>query len=391
MTIEKERVIKVLHIASGDLWAGAEVQLYFLAKALAVQHGIRQHVIVLNHGILEQKLTMIEIPVTVLDESGSSAFALITAIHASIKSFDADIVHTHRRKENILGTLSSLVRKKTISIRTVHGSPEHSSTGLQLKQRLINLTDYLVARLFQKSVVAVSSELRDCLQLSYGSKVFFIPNGIDDIEMPPVVDKSSDRQARRGRVVVAFAGRLVPVKRIDLFIEIARLAEALEPGQFEFRIFGDGPGRIPAEQLIDEYQLQDLVSIKGFVPNIHAELASADLLVITSDHEGLPMILLEAVSLGIPVIARAVGEIPVVLGNGSGGCLISNDQPAEFVQHLHKYQQNSRPFEEAAIIARQNLLRNYTATICAERYRRLYERLYSADHPDCPETTGERP
>ncbi len=247
-TAETEHMIRVLHIASGDLWAGAEVQLYFLAKALAAQHGIHQHVIVLNPGTLEQKLTGIEIPVTVLDESRSSAFALIRAIHTTIRSFDADIVHTHRRKENILGTLSSLVRKKTISIRTVHGSPEHSSTRLQLRQRLINLTDYLVARLFQKSIVAVSSELRDSLQLSYGSKVCFIPNGIDDIKMPPILDKSSYRQSRRGRVVVAFAGRLVPVKRIDLFIEIARLAEALEPGQFEFRIFGDGPGRILAEQ-----------------------------------------------------------------------------------------------------------------------------------------------
>ncbi len=103
------------------------------------------------------------------------------------------------------------------------------------------------------------------------------------------------------------------------------------------------------------------------------------------------MILLEAVCLGIPVIARAVGEIPAVLGHGSGGCLINNDQPAEFVEHLHKYQQDSRPFEEAAIIARQNLLRNYTATICAERYRRLYEELYSADIPNCPGTAGERP
>ena len=77
MTIDNTRPIRVLHIASGDLWAGAEVQLFTLAKALKNNTNTIVEIILLNHGVLEKKLLSIGINVIVLDESKLNSLVIL--------------------------------------------------------------------------------------------------------------------------------------------------------------------------------------------------------------------------------------------------------------------------------------------------------------------------
>ena len=77
MTLDKTHPIRVLHIASGDLWAGAEVQLFTLAKALKNNTNTIVDIVLFNHGTLEQKLLSCDINVIVLDESKLNSLAIL--------------------------------------------------------------------------------------------------------------------------------------------------------------------------------------------------------------------------------------------------------------------------------------------------------------------------
>lgn len=67
--MKKKDMISILHIASGDLWAGAEAQLYTLAKTLVKRQDVTLNIILLNHGLLEQKLLSAKVNVIILDEA----------------------------------------------------------------------------------------------------------------------------------------------------------------------------------------------------------------------------------------------------------------------------------------------------------------------------------
>ena len=100
-----------------------------------------------------------------------------------------------------------------------------------------------------------------------------------------------------------------------------------------------------------------------------------DLLLITSDHEGLPMVLLEAMSLGVPVVASAVGGIPVVLDHGRYGRLVSGQQPQRYVEAVLPLLDDAAGRQALASLARQRVREHYTAARNASAYLDLYGRL----------------
>ena len=116
--------IKVLHISSGDLWAGAEVQLFTLAKSLIKNSATQVDVILFNHGRLEQELLDSNINVIVLDETTLNSLQILRKIIHTIKIIHPDVIHTHRLKENILGSAAALLTGNTPTLRTAHGAPE---------------------------------------------------------------------------------------------------------------------------------------------------------------------------------------------------------------------------------------------------------------------------
>ncbi|MEP1251483.1 glycosyltransferase [Marinobacter sp.] len=121
----------VTHIVSGDLWAGAEVQVYNLCRALKASDQITPTAVVFNDGILHDKLKELGMPVSLADESKLGPWAIARSISAHCKEQESEIVHTHGPKENVLGILGKELARAPRSIRTVHGNPE---TRLSLKR-----------------------------------------------------------------------------------------------------------------------------------------------------------------------------------------------------------------------------------------------------------------
>lgn len=367
---------KVLHIASGDLWAGAEAQLYTLAKTLHCSLDVPTSIILLNHGQLEQKLLAAGINVIVLDESKLNGIQILFRLVRIIRMESPDLTHTHRTKENILGSIATFLAGGLPSIRTAHGAPEHSPSRRQIVKRLILFIDWFCGRFMQQKIIAVSDDLGEILNKSYPSgQIQVIENGIDiDNIRKQIHDIKTEPKTEEKRFKIALAGRLVPVKRVDIFIATARYMLDHHPDtKVSFHIFGDGPLRKDLIKHNIELKTDAIVFFEGHCNNMAQMLHEMDTLLITSDHEGLPMILLEAMVLQTPIIAHAVGGIPKLLDQGSCGILVHKHNASGYGDEIHKLLTN--PGNRSSI--RKNAFGRVNTLYSSEKNARAYLSEYS--------------
>jgi glycosyltransferase involved in cell wall biosynthesis len=213
--------------------------------------------------------------------------------------------------------------------------------------------------------VAVSDELGQRLRTERpGITVEVIHNGIDLDALAALRDQHWARVLGHRPKRVAFLGRLVPDKRVDLFLEVARKCLDARGGELTFDLVGEGPLAAELRGLADRLGLQERVTFHGFRPDAVALLAEVDVLVFASDHEGTPMAALEALAIGVPVVARAVGGLPEMLSGVAGCRLVEGDEPAAFAAAV------------CAVLAageHPQLPERYNIRRCAALYRELYE------------------
>jgi glycosyltransferase involved in cell wall biosynthesis len=356
--------VRILHVVSGDLWAGAEAQVAALVAELLRDPQLQLHAVVLNRGEFERRLRAAGVGVTVLDESQLSTWRILRGIRAVVRDFRPDAIHTHREKENVLGALAARLAG-CASLRTVHGASEHRPPGWRLDKHAIRWLDRYAERHWQQATVAVSNELGQRLRTERPEiTVAVIHNGIDLDTLATLREHHRARRVGQRPKRVAFLGRLVPVKRVDLFLEMARKCLDARGEDLTFEVVGEGPLAPELRGLADRLGLQERVTFHGFRPDAVALLADVDVLVLTSDHEGTPMAALEALAIGVPVVARAVGGLPEMLSGVAGCRLVEGDEPAAFAAPVCAVLEAS---EHPKLPERYNIRR------CAALYRELYE------------------
>lgn len=297
--------MRIVHVISGDLWAGAEAQAYALLKHLSPL--CDNHAILLNHGPLADKLRACKVPVTVLDETILNSWQILNKIRLLLKDLKPDVVHTHRQKENILGALANRTSINVRSIRTVHGAPEFSGNW---KTSLLRKIDQWTGLYLQNAIIAVSPDLKKQLLNAFPErKLRIIENGVD-VDALNAASKVPDfRRDQPDKTHVGIIGRLNPVKRIDLFLEAAALI-SMQPDQYyHFHVIGDGPLRIDLERQAHSLGISGNVTFHGHRDDIPDCIKFLDTVVMCSDHEGMPMVALETIALGTKLVAHNVGGL----------------------------------------------------------------------------------
>jgi len=367
--------LRIMQLASGDLWAGAEVQFFTLCRALHERSDVALHVVVLNEGELAARLRDIGAAPVVLDETRLSALQVFGALLRLMRQWRPQVLHTHRIKENVVGGLAAALLRIP-SLRTQHGADEAATSRLDLRRQLIRLLDVGTGRLMQKRVVAVTEDLRSKLLADYPSThVVTVPNGIafDVLDAAPVVELEGAR-------TVGIVGRLTEVKRIDLFLQMAQLL-LREGGDSDLRflVVGGGPLQSVLEQQAQQLGIADRVSFTGHVSPSAGWIRALDVLVMCSDHEGMPMTLLEAMRLRTPIVAHRVGGLVELLApqgdNGPQyGELVTQHSAqgyAEAVRGVLTAQQTVQRTEQAWGYVNEG----FSAQANAERFVSLYRQL----------------
>lgn len=333
--------LRILHIASGDLWAGAEVQINTLLTELAKKHYV--HAILLNSGRLQRELETAGIEVTVLPESELSFLSLLKGIRRIVSDWRPQVIHTHRQKENILGALSTVLNGRCAGVRTVHGSSEYD---LNWKQKIQVALDHWVGRYLQDAIVSVSERLTQELERIYPrDRIHTIANGVcpEKVRQDAIsISHTKDSSAYH----VGLAGRMVQVKRVDLFLRMAK--RVVDGNKLEkpvrFHIYGDGPLLADYQSLASSLNLDDCVTFHGHCDDIRARVNQLDLMVMTSDHEGMPMTALESLALGVPLVTHAVGGLePLLKSSWPQGLVYQHDESGyakAVVEHLQSCEAN---------------------------------------------------
>jgi glycosyltransferase involved in cell wall biosynthesis len=367
--------LAVCHIASGDRWAGAEVQIATLLKFLAREERLRLSAIFLNPGRLAEEAGRCGIPVKVIPESENNFLRALGRSAEFLADRKVQILHSHRYKENLLAAL--LARRLHIPhiVRTQHGLPEPLRAFRAFKQGFIQTVDRLVARRSTDHVISVSLEMSRHLARDLGAqKIVTIPNGIDLEGVRSALTQEEAKQRlgiEPSCPVMGTVGRLEPVKRLDIFLRAAQLIQG-ERAITKFALVGDGREESRLKALARELGIEGRALFLGHRDDVYDVLRALDILVLSSDREGLPMVLLEALFLGVVVVARNVGGIPEVIQNGVNGVLVDSPDPqslAEACAQILAEPARSQRLAEAGI---KSVTEGYGAAKTADQVTRLY-------------------
>ena len=372
------KTISVCHVLSGDCWAGAEVQAATLIRELCRADNLNVSAIVLNEGRLAHELRQAGAEVKVIPEAQKSFPRILAEAIAFVREQRVQILHSHRYKENLLSHLLALRCRIPVTVQTKHGMPEPFKGWKSLRQFFQQQIDRWGARIASDAVIAVSAEMAVPLRHTYGSrKVVTIRNGIDTAT---VVSRFSRAEAKvnigcHPGPVIGIVGRLEPIKRVDLFLEMAKIVAANLPGA-QFVVAGEGSLH---QSLIHSARVAGLegnVLFLGYREDIHDVLRALDVLVMCSDHEGLPMVLLEAMWLGIPVVGRAVGGICEVLDDSRNGLSVSSAAPEVLADACMRLLGDRLLADRLCLNAAQAVQREFSVERNAGSILRLYRSLY---------------
>jgi glycosyltransferase involved in cell wall biosynthesis len=177
------------------------------------------------------------------------------------------------------------------------------------------------------ALVTVSTNLRTSLQKKYwlsNNRVLLIPNGIDSDYYSP--DNAMRQEMRKDLqfddddLVIVFSGRLDPVKNFELLLDVFERCHQVDP-KVKLLIVGDGPERRKIEQLSRQKNIHIGLVMAGQRVEVLPYLRAGDVFLLTSHTEQMPLTILEAMAVGLPVIASDVGEIHHIIADGKDGFL----------------------------------------------------------------------
>jgi glycosyltransferase involved in cell wall biosynthesis len=306
--------IRVMHFIPGEQWAGAEAQAVTLIERLRDLH-VEVRAVVFHHGKVASTLEGLGIDVTVIDQRAMTVLACLTHLTQQIRTFRPTAVHVHRYRETVLAAAALWRWSDPPLVRTVHGLPEPFHGWKGIKMAVYHGLERMAIRASGATLIAVSENTGAYLRRVFPrAAIHVVPNGITDRRVRPAREREAIRREwgiAADAPVIGFVGRLAPIKGADLFLQTAvRLSR--EFPSLRAVLVGDGEQRGELEAYAAGAGFSG-VRFLGQRDDVGDVLAAIDVVMIPSRHEGLPLVLLETMTAGRPIVATAVGGIPEVV------------------------------------------------------------------------------
>jgi glycosyltransferase involved in cell wall biosynthesis len=238
------------------------------------------------------------------------------------RRFRPDVVHTHTAKAGALGRLAARLSGVPSVVHTFHGTSFAGHFGPRVS-RVLALAERALAPLADALVVLGETGRRDLERRRIGraERVHVIAGAVEPFAAGEAGAFRRELGLPAGAPLVGFVGRIAPVKALPDFLDAVARAAGAVPG-LQAVVVGDGPDLPEGRRRAGALGLEGRLRFLPFRSDVAPVYRDLDLLVIPSRSEGLPLGALEALSLGTPVIASAVGELPALLADGPCGATV---------------------------------------------------------------------
>lgn len=206
-----------------------------------------------------------------------------------------------------------------------------------------------------------------------------LPETVRQAIIPPLVEIAAPpKRAKNDKAVIGFLSNMQKRKRPELFLEIARLLKNHAPDQFKFIMAGafydDYEARL--KTLAQHYNLENDLTFTGFVNDPQKILAGFDILIAPAENEAFGRVLVEAMALGVPVIASKSGGHVEIIEDGKTGFLCTPDEAQSFADKVITLQ-NDAALKERITEAALAESKKYEASEIARRFEEIYEGVLS--------------
>ncbi len=303
-----------------------------------------------------------------------SRFHFFRDLYRVIKSSSPHILMTYN-----WGATDAIWLGRLAGISTIYHS-EHGFNVDEAKKRdwKRNIIRTIVYRLANR-VIVVSKELRDMLKESHwlnANQLALIPNGIN---CESFTEDSHAREqvrqkfgVRNNEILLGFLGRFDPIKNFDLLLDSFEMC-VKEDSSFKLMLIGDGPQSNYIQALCREKHIEEMVVFAGRNENVLPFIQALDIFVLTSFREQLPMSLLEAMAVGIPVVSTAVGDIPSLIEEGKQGLLVRLNAPetTKLMSSCFLQLRNQADRQTMGRACRQKILSNFEEKTMLRSYFQL--------------------
>nr|WP_155761709.1 glycosyltransferase [Alteromonas mediterranea] len=305
------------------------------------------------------------IEVVTLNKRDGIDLRVYKALYMLLKEKRVTIFHTY----NFCTIEYHMVAKACGILRRIHadhGLGGDDSQGTNHKRLLLRRA---MSQLIHKYVV-VSDELKKWVISDVGvkeDKVDFVFNGVK------LLPKKMVNAARKDELVLTIIGRLAPVKNHErLFQSLAELRK-LQPGfSLICNVVGEGPDANKLEGIVHELQLEDVVIFHGLKMDVAPFLDAADVFILSSDYEAMPMTVLEAMSNSTPVICPKVGGVTDFI-SANEAILAEPHSTESLVECLLRFNSMNTSERQYLVDNGHDLVsRNYSIEKMVERYFTLY-------------------
>jgi glycosyltransferase involved in cell wall biosynthesis len=228
-------------------------------------------------------------------------------------------------------------------------------------------------------IVGVSQNTLQSVKHSYRLSIpmTHIPRGIAPETLIPKRTKDVVRREEETPLeapVILYVGGLTPEKRLDRFFRVVhRVLENIP--NLRVWVIGEGFHRTELERQIKKIGLVDTVYLLGVKENVADYMSAADLLLLTSDTEGMPGVILEAGWLGLPVVATRVGGVPECVLEGGTGLLVQPDDEVGLVQAVVQLLQQPETRRQMGRRAREFVQERFTIDKIAPKYLEFYQQV----------------
>ena len=346
--------MKIMQVITKSCLGGAQSVVINLANQLHLQG----HEVIVVAGTEDGKMwnlihpNVVKVTCKSLQRAVSPLpdFQTLLSLKSLYRKYRPDIVHLHSSKAGLLGRLAFPAKKV---IYTVHG---FDSIRLSFKV-FLPLEKAMQGRC--ASIVGVSQyDVRNMMECQITKNVSCIYNGISVPEESkrPVWNIPVDKYEK----TILCIARMAAPKRHDLFLKVA---DSLPNYAFVW---------IGNLEEVSEHPSNTF--FLGNIPNAGCYCQLADLFMLASDYEGMPMVILEAMSYGLPVVASNVGGISEIVENGKNGYTVQNTLQ-EFKEHLLRILGNNDLYTQMRESALHRFETELTATKMVENYMKIYQRV----------------